>query len=58
MCSAVLQADLVKISKGDGLDLVRHMDSINIALFQTDITEEPKGLQHDLSQCHTEVLRK
>ncbi len=56
MCSAVLQADLVKIS--NGLDLVRHMDSINIALFQTDITEEPKGLQHDLSQCHTEVLRK
>lgn len=56
MRSAVLQADLVKISKGDGLDLVRHMDSINIALFQTDIREEPKGLQHDLSQCHTEVL--
>lgn len=56
MRSAVLQADLVKISKGDGLDLVRHMDSINIALFQTDIRAEPKGLQHDLSRCHTEVL--
>lgn len=58
MCSAVLQDDLVNISKEEGPDLVRHMDSINAALFQMDIREEPNSLQHDLRQCHAEVLLK
>lgn len=34
MSSPVLQADLVNISKRDGPDLVRRMDSINIVLFK------------------------
>lgn len=58
MCSAVLQDDLVNISKEEGPDLVRHMDSINAALFQMDIRKEPRSLQHDLRQCHAEVLLK
>jgi len=57
MCSAVLQEDLVNISKEEGPDLVRHIDSIN-ALLQMEIREEPKNLQHNLRQCHTEVLLK
>jgi len=57
MCSAVLQEDLVNISKEEGPDLVRNIDSIN-ALLQMEIREEPKNLQHNLRQCHTEVLLK
>lgn len=55
MFPAVLQADLVNISKEDDPDLVRHMDFINFTLCEMNIIEEQKGLQENLNQCHPEV---
>lgn len=55
MFSAVLQADLVNISKEDDPDLVRHMGFINFTLCEMNITEEQKGLQEIPNQCHPEV---
>lgn len=47
MFSAVLQADLVNISKEVDPDLVRHVAFINFTLCEMNIREEQKGLREN-----------